>query len=91
MGKIIIGTIGKEDIFKAIRKGSREADYEFNVGWSAKTKPHKNKKRYNRETSQSWKRDWDVYLKMGHLYIILYLEQILYNKLHNKNYTCGNS
>jgi hypothetical protein len=59
MGKVIIGTLGQEDFFKAIRKGSREADYELNVGWSAKTKPHTNKKKYKRNKSQSWKSDWD--------------------------------
>jgi hypothetical protein len=59
MSKIIIGTIGKDTFLKAIRKGSRDADYDINNGWVEKNKPHKNKKKYDRKTSQSWKRDWD--------------------------------
>jgi hypothetical protein len=53
----IIGTIKKETIYKAIRKGSRDADYEVRDGWIAKDRPHKNKKKYNRKASQSWRKD----------------------------------
>jgi hypothetical protein len=37
------------DYIKANRKGSREAEYEISVGWTSKTKIHKNKKKYDRK------------------------------------------
>ena len=44
-------TIGTtEDLIKAFRKASREAELERNGGrWIAKDRPHKNKKAYNRK------------------------------------------
>lgn len=49
------------DYVKANRKGSREAELMFSVGWTAKTKVHKNKKQYNRK-DQSWKSQSDLFL-----------------------------
>lgn len=46
--KKTIGTT--EDLIKAFRKASREAELERNGGrWMAKDRPHKNKKTYNRK------------------------------------------
>ena len=45
--------IGILDYVKANRKGSREAELEVSIGWAAKTKVHKNKKKYDRKD-----RDW---------------------------------
>ena len=44
-------TIGTtEDLIKAFRKASRDAELERNGGrWVAKDRPHKNKKAYNRK------------------------------------------
>jgi hypothetical protein len=53
----VINGINKDDVYKAIRKGSRDADYEIRDGWVAKDRPHKNKKKYDRKTSQSWRKD----------------------------------
>jgi len=53
--KTIIGTIKQEDFLKAIRKGSRDAAFEVRDGWVAVNRPHKNKRKYNRKASQSWK------------------------------------
>jgi hypothetical protein len=41
---------------KANRKGSREAELEISAGWTAKTKVHKNKRKYNRK-DRSWRND----------------------------------
>lgn len=46
--KKTIGTT--EDLIKAFRKASREAELERNGGrWTAKDRPHKNKKAYDRK------------------------------------------
>ena len=44
-------TIGTtKDLIKAFRKASREAELDRNGGrWTAKDRPHKNKKAYNRK------------------------------------------
>ena len=44
------------DYIKANRKGSREAELEVSAGWTAKTKIHKNKKKYSRK-DRSWQKD----------------------------------
>lgn len=44
------------DYIKANRKGSREAELEISIGWTPKTKVHKNKKRYDRK-DQNWRKD----------------------------------
>jgi len=43
------------DYLKSNRKGSREAELMLSIGWTAKDKPHKNRKKYDRK---SQKRDW---------------------------------
>jgi hypothetical protein len=48
--KKLIGKIPQKDVIKAMKRGSREAELELSVGWVAKDKPHKNKKKYNRKT-----------------------------------------
>lgn len=40
----------KEDIRKANRKGSRDAELENQNGWDAKEKIHKSKKAYKRKS-----------------------------------------
>ena len=45
--------IGILDYIKANRKGSREAELEVSIGWAAKTKVHKNKKKYDRK-NRNW-------------------------------------
>jgi len=60
------------DYVKANRKGSREAEYEISVGWSSKTKVHKNKKKYNRK-DQNWKTDFGLFSllkKKIHLFLL---------------------
>jgi hypothetical protein len=44
-----IGTITKEQLFKANRKGSRDAELEMNGGWTAKHKIHQSMKNYTRK------------------------------------------
>lgn len=42
-----------EDYLKAIKKADRELDYEMNgPGWKSKSKPHKNKTKYNRKDKE---------------------------------------
>jgi len=41
--------ISKRDYQKANRKGNRDAELENQSGWSAKDKPHKSIKDYNRK------------------------------------------
>jgi hypothetical protein len=48
------------DYVKANRRGSREAELEISVGWTAKTKVHKSKKQYDRK-GQNWKNDFDLF------------------------------
>jgi len=43
------------DYLKSNRKGSREAELMVSPGWTAKDRPHKNKKMYDRKRE---KRDW---------------------------------
>jgi len=43
------------DYLKSNRKGSREAELMISPGWTAKDRPHKNKKMYDRKQE---KRDW---------------------------------
>ncbi len=43
------------DYLKSNRKGSREAELVISPGWTAKDRPHKNKKKYDRKRE---KRDW---------------------------------
>ena len=38
-----------DDILKALRKGSREAELENSNGWKCKRKIHKSKKTYTRK------------------------------------------
>ncbi|MDL2224425.1 hypothetical protein LJB92_03840 [Bacteroidales bacterium OttesenSCG-928-M06] len=49
------------DYVKANRKGSREAELTVSVGWTSKTKVHKNKKKYNRK-DQNWKSESDLFV-----------------------------
>jgi hypothetical protein len=44
------------EYIKANRKGSREAELEVSAGWTAKTKVHKSKKKYDRK-DRSWQND----------------------------------
>ena len=44
-----IGRITKEQMRKANRKGSRDAELELSVGWVATTKVHKSEKTYSRK------------------------------------------
>lgn len=41
--------ISMKDFMKAIKKADREVQLENNIGWVATTKPHKNKKNYDRK------------------------------------------
>ncbi len=50
MGKTFIGKITKEQQYKAMRKGNREAELEANGGWTANHKIHKSVKAYSRKT-----------------------------------------
>jgi hypothetical protein len=50
--KELIGKIPKKDVIKAIKRGSREAELEVSVGWVAKDKPHRNKKKYDRNSKK---------------------------------------
>jgi hypothetical protein len=43
------------DYLKSNRKGSREAGLMISPGWTAKDRPHKNRKMYDRKQE---KRDW---------------------------------
>jgi len=43
------------DYLKSNRKGSREAELMISAGWTAKDRPHKNRKKYDRKLQ---KRDW---------------------------------
>lgn len=43
------------DYLKSNRKGSREAELMVSPGWTAKDRPHKNRKMYDRKRE---KRDW---------------------------------
>ncbi len=43
------------DYLKSNRKGSREAELMISPGWTAKDRPHKNRKMYDRKRE---KRDW---------------------------------
>ena len=43
------------DYLKSNRKGSREAELMISAGWTAKDRPHKNRKMYDRKRG---KRDW---------------------------------
>ena len=55
MSKIIhIGTISKEQLHKASRKGSRDAELEAHP-WTSKNKVHKSKKNYNRKDKHKGK------------------------------------
>lgn len=46
-------TIEMDDYLKAIKKADREIELEMNSGrWVQKSKPHKNKKKYNRKDSE---------------------------------------
>lgn len=47
------------DYLKANRKGSRDAELDFSVGWTSKTKIHRNKKKYDRK-DQNWKSESDL-------------------------------
>ena len=40
---------GLEEYVKANRKASREIELERNVGWVAVSRPHKNRKKYDRK------------------------------------------
>jgi hypothetical protein len=44
------------DYVRASRKGSREAELELSVGWTSKSKVHKNKKKYDRK-DRDWQND----------------------------------
>lgn len=46
--------IPKEDIIKANRKGSREAQFEISTGFMSQHKVHVSKKQYKRN-DKSWK------------------------------------
>ena len=46
------GKITIQDYIKAVKKADREAQLETNVGFTAITKVHKNKKLYNRKNSK---------------------------------------
>lgn len=60
--KKTIGTT--EDLIKAFRKASREAELERNGGrWVAKDRPHKNKKAYNRKRDRQIDVPFFLYLK----------------------------
>ncbi len=43
------------DYLKSNRRGSREAELMISPGWTAKDRPHKNRKMYDRKRE---KRDW---------------------------------
>ena len=43
------------DYLRSNRKGSREAELMISVGWTAKDRPHKSRKVYDRKRE---KRDW---------------------------------
>jgi hypothetical protein len=60
--KELIGKITQKDVIKAMKRGSREADFEVSAGWVAKDRPHKNKRKYNRK-SQEHLNSWDFKLK----------------------------
>lgn len=45
-----IGKITKEQQYKAMRKGNREAELEVNGGWTANHKVHKSVKAYSRKS-----------------------------------------
>lgn len=48
------------DYLKSNRKGSRDAELEISVGWVAKERPHKNKKKYDRKrVKQNWEDDFN--------------------------------
>ena len=48
------------DYLKAIRKGDREAELEFEDGWTSKTKIHKSKKNYSRNTKKNHEKDFFI-------------------------------
>jgi len=49
MSKNSIGTITKEQQYKAMRKGNHDANFEANDGWTANEKVHKSVKSYSRK------------------------------------------
>jgi hypothetical protein len=71
-------TKGKvSDYVKSNRRGSREAEFEISVGWTAKTKVHKNKKQYDRK-SQNLKSDSDFF-------ILYYIKKNINKKIVHSN------
>jgi predicted transcriptional regulator len=50
--KELIGKISQKDVIKAMKRGSREAELELSTGWVAKDRPHKNKRKYDRNSQK---------------------------------------
>ncbi|MDR2040812.1 MAG: hypothetical protein LBP98_00645 [Tannerella sp.] len=48
---------------KANRRGCREAELEVSAGWTAKTKVHRNKKKYDRK-DRSWRNNSGLLIYM---------------------------
>lgn len=69
-----------DDYIKANRKASREIELEINIGFKAKDKPHKNKKRYNRKSQP---KNWDFYFFKSKRYFIDFFGQ---KYIHNLPY-----
>jgi|688.fasta_scaffold1483615_2 hypothetical protein len=50
-----IKALTSDDYIKAIKKVDRELELELNGGrWVQKSKPHKNKKKYNRKNNEDY-------------------------------------
>ena len=57
-------TITQKDILKAIRKGSRDAEFELlGPGFHSKTKVAKSKKVYNRKKQKQYEKSNRIYNK----------------------------
>jgi hypothetical protein len=61
---------------KANRKGSREAELEVSAGWTAKTKVHKNRTKYDRK-DRSWRNDSGLSILNNRSNIIIYEQQAM--------------
>lgn len=72
-------TIGTtEDLIKAFRKASREAELERNGGrWAAKDRPHKNKKAYNRKRDRQLDDPFSFIPRNGFPFISCLRSQVL--------------
>lgn len=51
---VIIIDMNKDDVIKANRRGSREAEQENSTGFQSVTKAHRNKKKYNRKEHKNY-------------------------------------